>query len=332
MAMNLLEIVIPKFLYFVVFLILIADLPACNTTTISTSSKNSTNSTVSTNTTTFSQVPSNKTHHRCQVWKNKCEQHKLYCQDKNQEENPRQKTFNSCCEPLQNSSLGIRANDSGIYTIRTSSFSTTQAWCDMEKDNGGWMVIMRRSSTSVNFNRLMHEYEDGFGSLDGDFWYSLKTVSQLTSRMEYELRVDLYDKASDTHSSAHATYGSFKISPEDYKLHLGQFNASGNLHDSLMQFNGRPFLAKRTHDDKSNDSLLTLCTKYYTFGGWWFADNCVGKDAHPGSILTRQYLDLSWYSHSASTNGYWRKFGKYELKMRQKECTPLHTSTNSYKK
>ncbi len=281
-------------------------------------SRTTTNSAASSDTTDYSSSPTNKPHHDCP----ECEQRKIQCPEK-----PQQKIFNSCCEPPLNSSQGT--NDTGMYMIRTSSFSTAQAWCDMETDEGGWMMIMKRSSNKLSFtSRLMHEFEDGFGSLDGDFWYSLKTVAILTSRAKYELRVDLFRNSNDTQSTAHIIYGSFKVSPVDYTLHIDEFYTPSNLHDSLMQFNGKPFLAKKTHDEQlPQDGLLHLCLEYYdeTYGsGWWFAESCVGS-YNVGTTFTQKNHELYWYSR-----GYHR-FDKYELRMRRKECSPQHTSTTNSK-
>ena len=258
-------------------------------------------------------------HHRCKVWKNKCEQHKLHCQD----DRPSQHLLDSCCQPLQLGNGTDFSNNSGIYSIKTGPFSSTQGWCDMAQGGGGWMVIMRRSSSVLDFNKVLSEYEAGFGSLDGDFWFSLRSLVALTSLREYELRVDLFDRATDVNCSEHAHYSSFKVSGFNYVLELGQYNGSSNIYDCLSQFNHEPFHAKHTLKEKEPPNFK--CRDYYTsspgWGGWWFTDNCLAGTV-PGTVLTRPFKELNWYSKEGiSDYNRRRSFEKYELKIRPKGCS-----------
>ena len=74
---------------------------------------------------------------------------------------------------------------SGIYEIDSvcaqknlpfsRPFPGIDARCDMDTDGGGWLVIQRRvSGGTENFFRGWSDYEDGFGDLNGEFWYGLK--------------------------------------------------------------------------------------------------------------------------------------------------------------
>ena len=68
--------------------------------------------------------------------------------------------------------------------------TTLTARCDMTTDGGGWMVIQRRlPNGTVNFTRCWNDYENGFGDLDGEFWYGLKnfTTPQLEIMWSYVL-------------------------------------------------------------------------------------------------------------------------------------------------
>jgi len=51
--------------------------------------------------------------------------------------------------------------------------------CDLETDGGGWTLIQRRGYPLKNeevredFFKNWTEYEQGFGSLQGDFWIGI---------------------------------------------------------------------------------------------------------------------------------------------------------------
>ena len=63
-----------------------------------------------------------------------------------------------------------------------------QVYCDTISGGGGCLVFQRRQDGSVNFNR---EYEDGFGSLYGEFWYGLRALHCLTGQGGWEMRMDI---------------------------------------------------------------------------------------------------------------------------------------------
>ena len=81
---------------------------------------------------------------------------------------------------------------SGVYTItnfcRVSEVA--EGYCDVVSDRGGWLVVQRKKDGNVDFNRSWVEYEEGFGNLDGKFWYSLRPLYCYTSQGQWELRID----------------------------------------------------------------------------------------------------------------------------------------------
>ena len=87
-------------------------------------------------------------------------------------------------------------SSSGIYLIYPDLVTPTPAYCDMS-DGEGWTVFQRRADITPrrDFYLAWGEYLWGFGRLDGEFWWGLHHLSQLTSQLdrEYELRVDLWD-------------------------------------------------------------------------------------------------------------------------------------------
>ena len=92
-------------------------------------------------------------------------------------------------------SLSTR-NSSGVYNIIDFCQQGTivQGYCDTLTDGGGWLVMQRRKDGSENFYRFWWEYEMGFGSLTGEFWFGLNALHCLTSQGQWELRIDLVNQ------------------------------------------------------------------------------------------------------------------------------------------
>ena len=134
--------------------------------------------------------------------------------------------------------------------------------CDTLTDGGGWIVIQRRSTGTVDFYRNWVDYKNGFGSMDDDFWLGNDKIHAITTSGTYELRVDL--KYNGRSGFAH--YSSFSISNEksNYILHLGTYD--GTTGDSLSVHKGRQFSTR----DRDNDAHSSMnCAEQFT-GAWWY--------------------------------------------------------------
>ena len=204
------------------------------------------------------------------------------------------------------------------------AFATGQvkhyARCDMTSDGGKWMVIQRRINGSVDFYLDWTDYVNGFGDLEGEFWYGLEKIHCLTTREDVELRIEL---GNGTVPSIVWTYQLFKVGGADtnYRLTIGQFTGVGGTHDAMAISNGAPFTT-RDHD---NDAWPAAnCAKVY--GGAWWSKSC--HQAH----LNAKYVihipegysgpysphdnRLSWYDGSVS-----HYITKVQMKIRPKQCS-----------
>ncbi|KAI0240874.1 Ficolin-2, partial [Lamellibrachia satsuma] len=81
-------------------------------------------------------------------------------------------------------------------------------YCDLETDGGGWIVIQRRNSGSVDFFRDWSDYSNGFGDYDGNFWIGLEVIRRLTSEYKCLLRIELKSQAG---AHSFAEYSGFRV-------------------------------------------------------------------------------------------------------------------------
>ena len=87
--------------------------------------------------------------------------------------------YGSCCEVKSNEFKFSTSLKSRVYNITNFCGDyqlTAEGYCDAVTDGGGWLVVQRRQDGSVDFNRGWTDYEEGFGSLTGKFWYGLRPL------------------------------------------------------------------------------------------------------------------------------------------------------------
>ena len=172
-----------------------------------------------------------------------------------------EETFLSCCEPLYYS-----YKLSGIYKVMD-----VPVYCDMEtEDNGGWMVIMRRSR-NLQLDKFDKEWKyfkraGGFGALDFDHWIGLQLIHQLTKEYDTELRIDLWNTHKDEHEVL--KYLKFEVEGADsnYRLKIGEY--VGPLAKNGLNYHNNTEFSTRDNDNSSSD---INCAEFFG-GGWWYRD------------------------------------------------------------
>ena len=129
------------------------------------------------------------------------------------------------------------------------------------KEGGGWIIIQRRSTGNVDFNRKWYDYKNGFGSFYDDFWLGNEKIHTITKNGTYELEINLRYKEK----TGYAHYADFSVGDEgtNYTLSIGSFYGSAG--DSLSYHNGRKFSTV----DRGNDASNANCAVKHG-GGWWF--------------------------------------------------------------
>ncbi|XP_035774151.1 angiopoietin-related protein 1-like [Anopheles albimanus] len=182
----------------------------------------------------------------------------------------------------------IASNVSGVYRIyEKSDSSPIKVYCEMEKFDGGWIVVQHRFNGSVDFFRNWADYRDGFGELDGEFWLGLEHIHQLTTGRTHELVVEVKD-FSDNYG--YSRYNSFKVESEreGYRLEsLGSY--SGTAGNSMKGLRGKKFSTK----DKDNDYDIDSHADFYE-GGWWYPS---GYSNLNGPYTNSTVIKGNWWAY-----------------------------------
>ena len=198
----------------------------------------------------------------------------------------------------------------------SDTYTTLTARCDMETDGGGWMVIQRRiANGNVNFTRDWNDYVNGFGDLNGEFWYGLDNIHYLTTRDDVELRIDMV--MEDDGSELTWTYQTFTVAEanDNYRLTIG--GGVGTGVDAINYHNGQQF---STYDnDNDQHSNIDYNCAYRFQGGWWYNScyyaNLNGPhDIPPNPSVDQRGAKMRWY--------YNRDVSSSEMKIRPKQCIP----------
>ena len=112
--------------------------------------------------------------------------------------------------------------------------------------------------------------------MSGSFWLGLETAHQLTSKGEYELRIDLLFKTDIFHDHYniyyHAHYDIFRLAGESdhYKLEVSGY--SGTAGDSLSYHNMMAF----STPDRDHD-LSSIHCAHSSSSCWWYK-SCYTSD------------------------------------------------------
>lgn len=155
---------------------------------------------------------------------------------------------------------------SGVYTIQPVHSQPFEVRCYMTT-GGGWTVIQRRQDGSVDFDQPWEAYEQGFGSLNGEFWLGLEKMYSIAKDSSYLLNIGM----SDWNGDLATVQLPFRLggSNSKYSLYLKKNGAFSTLESSLGPDakTGLPF---STHDRDNDRKSNISCAKNLS-GGWWFS-------------------------------------------------------------
>ena len=216
----------------------------------------------------------------------------------------------SCCDITSNKfSFTTVVGKPRVYNITNfcgDCEEVAEGFCDSSTAGGGWLVVQRRQDGSVDFNRGWVDYEDGFGSLTGEFWYGLRPLHCLTNQGQWEMRID-FTLTDGTKS--YLSYSSFKIGPasSNYQLSISGYKGIASKDPfSTHPLNDMPFTTK----DKDNDKWSKNCAvdNLGNSGGWWY-NSC--------SYI---HLNHQYKSIYAIHLGGWKALSFIEMKIKPVNC------------
>ena len=221
----------------------------------------------------------------------------------------------SCCS-LGFNTTHFNGKKSGVYSI--SNFcghkcSKVQGYCDTSSVGGGWLVVQRRKDGSEDFNRNWIEYEDGFGSLTGEFWYGLRALHCLTSRGRWELQLEMQFPNGTKY---YLLYNNFQVASAADKYRLTVSGFHGTTTDPMAYHNGAYF----TTYDQDNDGYSVNCALFRgpsaPAGGWW----------HRNCWLVNPNKFYTYYRNGVyvKVNGVVHHAPLFEMKIRPWNCFTHH--------
>ena len=175
----------------------------------------------------------------------------------------------SCCEVTSNAFKFSTATSLKSHVYNITNFCgdcevVAEGYCDAVTDGGGWLVVQRRQDGSVDFDRTWTDYEEGFGSLTGEFWYGLHPLHCLTNQGQWKLRIDF---TFTNGTKSYVSYNNFAVGPANsqYQLSISGFTGVTTDPFSTHSLNGMKFSTKDRDNDKYGGGNCAISAG----GTWW---------------------------------------------------------------
>ena len=183
----------------------------------------------------------------------------------------------SCCE-IRSRSNSFKFSSASKPRTRVYNIANfcgdceeiAEGYCDGVTAGGGWLVVQRRQDGSIDFNKGWADYEDGFGSLTGEFWYGLRPLHCLTNQGQWEMRIDF---TLTNGTKRYLSFSSFKIGPasSNYQLSISGYKGIASSDPfSVHSLNGMPFTTKDRDNDNWKGNNCAVHNVGGNAGGWWY--------------------------------------------------------------
>lgn len=158
----------------------------------------------------------------------------------------------------------------------TAGRNFNERYCSFDISGGGWTVIQRRghryqTNGAENFNRTWKDYKNGFGNLNGEFWYGNDFIHRLTYEDDMESKIVLQNWRDQR---IEFNYDTFRVDSErnKYNLMIDGFRGENKSLDSMAYHSGQDFSTFDRQNDRTGidgHRMCCSCASSYA-SGWWF--------------------------------------------------------------
>ena len=131
-------------------------------------------------------------------------------------------------------------------------------------------IIQRRISDSVDFDRDWHDYVNGFGDVDGNFWLGLEAIHQLTSHgVGLDIDIETFEGEPFTLKLETFHVGNGE---SNYTWHFSGESQSSDRVKNTIFYGGSQDAMFSTRDRDNDIRSSGSCASDVNKGGWWYAD------------------------------------------------------------
>ncbi|XP_034477519.1 angiopoietin-related protein 7-like [Drosophila innubila] len=225
---------------------------------------------------------------------------KINVVEKTQEQQDGEYSYSDNCE-----------NSVGIRRIQVKGIAEPfQVFCENITSDFPWIVMQRRVSRSVDFNKNFISFTNGFGDIEGNYFIGLEKIHRLTSTQPYELYIHL---ESFQGFIGYGRYSYFKIASlqNNYRLmELGTF--SGTVFNAMSE----NLNARFSNYEKDFDTHYRFHCAKMQESAWWF-NTCPSS-----SNLNGRYSD---FEIDNAQGIWWKDFSEgHTLKSVKMLIRPAH--------
>ena len=135
------------------------------------------------------------------------------------------------------------------------------------------IIIQRRVSDSVSFDRDWDDYVDGFGDVDGNYWLGLEEIHQLTTANDMSLDIDIETFEGEPFTLTLETFSVGNATTDYAWYYMGYSQSSDRMKFPLFRsyYSGSKFSTR----DRGNDGWDGRnCASDRYRGGWWYSPAC----------------------------------------------------------
>ena len=178
----------------------------------------------------------------------------------------------------------------------------------------GWTVLQRNERDASAAERTWRNYEYGFGSLSGHFfWIGAAYMHDFTQQDDYQLRVDMTGANGRPVTS---DYAYFNVGTREDWYRLEVSDNSGPAGDILGVHSATPLINQPfSTSDRALDTRYTAVAAGFDAGWWYPLDTVTDGSGLPIPCFTHLNHRHPWYCPPGA-NSRARQLAKVSMKIR----------------